>query len=90
MVDSLVGEQATTIEEIKRGLATSGSVHVTRAEWELRNQTVDERFAGVRGDLVRLDQEAKSRRAPWWSVVSVIAAVCALVWSIFGPTVIAL
>lgn len=78
-----------TVEKIERALAASAASHVSRDEWSLRNQTVDERFIDVRGDIARLEAEAQSRRAPWWSVVAVAAAIGALAWSIFGPVIIA-
>jgi hypothetical protein len=81
---------SASVDEIKSNLATSGSVHVTRSEWALRNQNVDERFTDVRGDITRIEREMQSRRAPWWSVVAAGAGIAALVWTIFGPAVIAL
>ena len=66
---------ATTVEKIEKSLATSTTVHVTRSEWELRNQTVDERFinsaAAVAAIHSRLDG-ADDKKAPWWAVTAVI------------------
>lgn len=81
---------SASVDEIKLNLATSGSVHVTRSEWALRNQNVDERFVDVREDIARVEREIQSRRAPWWSVAAAAAGIGALIWTIFGPAVIAL
>ena len=66
---------ATTVEKIEKSLATSTTVHVTRSEWELRNQTVDERFvntaAAVAAVHARID-DADTKKAPWWAVTAVI------------------
>ena len=69
-----------TMEEIKSTLATSSSVHVTRSEWELRNQTVDERFIHHRHGLDqvndRLDR-AEAKKAPWWTILSALGTIAA-------------
>ena len=71
-----------TMEEIKSTLATSSSVHVTRSEWEMRNQTVDERFLHYRHGLDqlngRIDQQ-EAKKAPWWQVLSAIGTIAAIV-----------
>ena len=48
------------VEEIKSSLATSATVHVTRSEWELRNQVVDERFVTTKADIVEHETRIKA------------------------------
>lgn len=67
-----------TVHEIKTSMSETRESHVTRQEWQLRNDFVDERAR-------RLQAEIESRRAPWWSVLAIIAAFGALAWNIFGP-----
>ncbi|QNN98087.1 hypothetical protein SEA_FEDE_39 [Microbacterium phage Fede] len=67
-----------TVEEIKTTLATSSSVHVTRSEWELRNQTVDERFVHHHNGQEQLRTEMNARKAPWWTVVAAIGSIIAV------------
>ena len=62
------------VEEIKTSLATSATVHVTRSEWELRNQVVDERFVTARADLTEQDKRIKAleeKRLPWGVIIAV-------------------
>ena len=64
----------SSVEEIKSSLATSTTVHVTRSEWALRNQVVDERFLIGRAELVEHEARIKSlegRRLPWGILVAV-------------------
>jgi len=78
VLETKLDHLSATVDEIKRGLETSGSVHVTRAEWSLRNQTVDERFLDVRGDIKRIETDMVGRRAPWWTVVASVCAIAAI------------
>ena len=70
-----IGINWQPVEKIEKSLATSTTVHVTRSEWELRNQTVDERFvntaAAVAAVHTRIDN-ADTKKAPWWAVTAVI------------------
>lgn len=64
----------TSVEEIKSSLATSTTVHVTRSEWELRNQVVDERFITARADSAEHEARIKTledKRLPWGTLVAV-------------------
>ena len=64
----------TSVEEIKSALATSATVHVTRSEWELRNQVVDERFVIAKADSVEHETRIKAledKRLPWSILVAV-------------------
>jgi len=69
----------TAVEDVKKKLETSTTVHVTRSEWELRNQTVDERFVVAKADREAIWTELKMRRAPWWAVVSAVSGSVAVI-----------
>lgn len=85
-LDHLTG----SVDAINRQLETSASVHVTRREWQLRNETVDERHVGLSREIGQLKTEMASRRAPWWAVVALIGGVGSLMWQVLGPTIVAL
>lgn len=87
IIETKVDALAQQFQELRTTLATSTTVHVTRAEWELRNTIVDERFVAAGKDVERLESDAKSRRAPWWSALAVILAGAALFWTILGPAI---
>lgn len=90
VLSTKVDHVVKTMEEIKSSLATSTSVHVTRSEWELRNQTVDERHIntntkidGVKAELIKeVDEvraELRGSRAPWWVVLTAIGSAIAII-----------
>lgn len=72
---------ASSVDKIEKSLATSATVHVTRAEWELRNQVLDERIATSKSDYANLKEELREiegRRAPWWTVLAAIGSAVAV------------
>ncbi|QCG78326.1 hypothetical protein SEA_ALOEVERA_41 [Microbacterium phage AloeVera] len=71
-----------TMEEIKISIATSATIHVTRSEWELRNQTVDERFINSqreRDELRLLIAAQDAKKAPWWTVLAAFGSIVAII-----------
>lgn len=82
IIETKVDALTQAVRELKDTLSTSTTVHVTRAEWNLRNQVEDERYQGLINDI-------RTRRAPWWSALAVILAAVALAWTIIGPSVVA-
>lgn len=94
IIETKLDALALAFGELKGQLATSTTVHVTRAEWELRNTIVDERFQATTTRMDATDKradtaanDAKSRRAPWWSAGAFILAAIALGWTILGPVI---
>ena len=74
------------VEEIKSSLATSATVHVTRSEWELHNQVVDERFVTARADLTEQDKRIKAleeKRLPWGVIIAVGVGLITLAAFVF-------
>lgn len=59
---------------------------VTRGEWLMRNELVNERFTAINREIVALRKDIESRRAPWWTWVATALAVLAFLGSMFGPT----
>ncbi len=77
------------IKAMRAELTAHRAEMVARTEWELRNQHVDSRHrelgreigdlrAEHRRDVAEVRAEAASRRAPWWSIVTAVAAIAAL------------
>lgn len=67
---------------------------VSRGEWVQRNNHVDERFKhtddkfNAQGrEIANMRTEMQSKRAPWWSVGSLIIAAAALLNSFFGQPI---
>lgn len=60
------------VEELSEQLKTTAGVHVTRAEWQLRNAHVDSVMSNLRHEL-------NARRTPWPTVASVAVAAVALI-----------
>ena len=74
------------VEEIKSSLATSATVHVTRSEWELRNQVVDERFVTTKADIVEHEARIKAledKRLPWGIFIAVGVGLVSLTAFVF-------
>ena len=74
------------VEEIKTSLATSATVHVTRSEWELRNQVVDERFVTTKADIVEHEARIKAledKRLPWGIFIAVGVGLVSLTAFVF-------
>ena len=75
-----------SVEEIKSSLVTSTAVHVTRSEWELRNQVVDERFATCRADSAEHEARIKTledKRPPWGALIAVSVGLVSLAAFVF-------
>lgn len=87
---SRIDDLREDIAGLRTDLSDIRTSHVTRGEWEQRNNFSDSKFHSIGREVGDLRAELNSRRAPWWSVVAVGAALGALIWSIFGPAVIAL
>lgn len=82
-------DAAEDIRDLRRELREANEAKVSRREWELRNDNVDQRFTAQGRELAQLRNDTASRRAPWWAVVSAVVAVVALAWSVVGPSVVA-
>lgn len=76
IIETKVDGVVAAVGDIKASLATSSSMHVTRAEWELRNKLVDERH-----------ETMQRKQAPWWNATAVIISAVALGWVILGPVI---
>lgn len=87
IIETKVDALTLAVADLKSTLSTSTTVHVTRAEWELRNTIVDERFVTTTKAHDALEADIKSKRAPWWSAGAFALAAAALGWSILGPVI---
>lgn len=77
---------ASTVDKIEKSLQTSTTTHVTRSEWELRNQTIDERFASAKADRENIWNELRhmeARKAPWWTILAAIGSAIAVLALVF-------
>lgn len=88
IIETKLDALTSAVQDIKASLAHTNSVNVSRAEWELRNALVDERFVMMADRAERTEQDAKAKRAPWWSALAVILAAIALGWTILGPAIL--
>lgn len=82
-------DAAEDIRDLRAELRAANEAKVSRREWELRNENVDQRFTAQGRELAQLRADAAGRRAPWWTVVAVALSGGALAWSILGPAVTA-
>lgn len=75
-----------TLNRIEQGATHS----VPRAEWEQRNTYVDLRFVDAFTKIASIQNEAASRRAPWWAVIGAGAGAIAVVAYLFDiiPTIV--
>jgi len=83
VLSTKIDHLTSVVTDVKTKLETSSSVHVTRSEWELRNQTVDERFVTAGKDREAIWLALNSRRAPWWSVIAAIGGSVATLALLF-------
>lgn len=72
----MLGKIVAQIDNLERGITDLRSEvreHlVTRREWQERNSAIDRELKDLKG-----------KRAPWWSVVTAVAALAGIGWSIF-------
>lgn len=61
--------------------------YVARGEWDQRNQNVTSQLLGQGREIGQLRADLNSRRAPWWSTVTVVLSSAALLWTIVAPLV---
>lgn len=92
-----VSDARSDINGLRSEVAAARTESVSRGEWLQRNAAVDTRFGSQGGevgelrknhasDFATLRAELNSKRAPWWSVVSLIIAAGACV-AAFGPLI---
>lgn len=86
---SQVADARQDIQQMRNEVAAARGESVSRNEWLQRNKMVDERFGAqgreigdLRGvhvaDMTMVRNDINSKRAPWWSVVSLIIAAAAV------------
>ncbi|WP_460776003.1 hypothetical protein [Microbacterium sp. GXF7504] len=90
VVVSRIDDLREDIAQMRSDIAAGRSASVLRGEWEQRNNYSDHKFAGLGREIGELRTELRARRAPWWNVAAVIFAGCAFLWTLIGPTIIAL
>jgi len=69
------------IRDLRNEVRESRNTMVSRAEWEMRNRAVDQRFEGQGREIAEL----KAARAPWWSWATVLIAAAGFAWALLGP-----
>lgn len=86
------------LDDIREDILDLKRHAITRAEYDERNRYIDARLTHKQNDinrlakrvfdeLARIDSEARSRTAPWWSVAALFVSAGALLWVIIGPAV---
>lgn len=87
------------VGELREDIRLAVQNTVPRGEWAQRNEHVDTRLNGLGrevGDLRlqltsrvnELRTEVNARRAPWWSVATVVLSAGAVAWSVLGPAIV--
>lgn len=98
VVVSRIDDLREDIAHMRQAVAEAGERSVSRGEWVQRNNYSDSRFAALGreiGDLrnethtrhAEMRAEIQARRAPWWSVGSLVIAVAALAWTVIAPVI---
>jgi hypothetical protein len=88
-VDTTLEGVVKTLGEVRDEVRGLRGETVSRGEWMQRNAYVDMKFDSQGSDISEIRTDLASRRAPWWSVAAVVVAAAAVLWSIFGPVIIA-
>lgn len=78
VVISRLDDMKQDISDIRADQVSARKENVLRSEWEQRNSHVDFRFHTQGREIGDLRSELNSKRAPWWTWVTAIAALLAL------------
>lgn len=73
------------VQGLHTEVQASRTEYVSRGEWGQRNIHVDSRFDAHGREIAQLRTDVQSRRAPWWSVASILVAGAALVRNLPEP-----
>lgn len=85
------------VDSLRKDMSDFQKIFLTRNEWMLRNQLVDDRFSGLgreigelrlnlqekaaKNDLIRIRQELDAKHAPWWSVAAIVISGISLIYT---------
>ena len=72
------------------GLGDIQSFQLQAGETNALRQTLREAQVAVKERFEDQERELSNRRAPWWTIASLIIAGASVGWIIFGPAIIAL
>lgn len=79
VVVSRLDDLRTSFADLRKEMTDQAQKAVPRGEWIGRNNLVDRRFEeqgsdiqGIRKDLEKYMTDQQARRAPWWTIVSVV------------------
>ncbi|CAI9386094.1 hypothetical protein [Microbacterium sp. T2.11-28] len=85
VIASRLDDVRDDISGLRSDVTRFSTLHVTRGEWEQRNNYSDTRFAGLGREIGDLRSELGSRRAPWWSVAAIVIAGASALFTILQP-----
>ena len=89
-IETSLGTHVTRNEWEMRNGYVDGQFTLHATETAQVRQTLREAQSAVKERFEEQEREMNSKRAPWWTVASVIVAAISLGWIILGPTIIAL
>jgi hypothetical protein len=89
-IETSLGTHVTRNEWEMRNGYVDGQFALHATETGALRQSLREAQVAVKERFEEQDRALQSRRAPWWTIVSVVVAAVSLGWIIFGPTIIAL
>lgn len=78
------------IKQLRADQNMNVTTYVTRNEWALRNQTVNDKFESQGREIGDLRIEIRGRRVHWTAIASLLVAVGVFFWSVVGPAIVAL
>lgn len=77
-VEALLGYLREDVKGLRSQLAENYAAMVTRNEWVMRNQAVEQRFQDQGREIAQLRTEVKARHHPWPQVATAVVAVGSL------------
>lgn len=99
VLSSKLDDIKNDIDNIRKEMSEFQKTFVSKNEWLMRNQVVDERFQSIgkeivdaklniqekanKVDLNKVITELESKRAPWWSIAALIISAFSLIYSTF-------
>lgn len=78
------------IMQLRQAQNMNVTTYVTRNEWALRNQTVNDKFSAQGREIGDLRAELRGRRVHWTAIASLLVAVGVFFWTVVGPAIVAL
>jgi hypothetical protein len=89
-IETSLGTHVTRNEWEMRNGYVDGQFQLHAGETNALRQTLREAQVAVKERFEDQERELSNRRAPWWTIASLVIAGASVGWIIFGPAIIAL